>query len=224
VNQKNLLARNFGRHYPFLYAPPVFFPRDGPLPPKGRNMTETPVSLLQRLRQPCAQDAWERFVEIYSPLIYAWSRRAGLQDQDAADLVQDVLLTLVEVMPGFVYDQHKSFRGWLRTITLNKWRDLCKRQGRVSPAGDAALANAVAPDGVEAFWEAEYRQHLANRALQVMQADFQPTTWKAFWEQAIAGRSAADVGAELGLSPGAVYAARFRVLDRLRRELAGLLD
>jgi RNA polymerase sigma-70 factor (ECF subfamily) len=187
-------------------------------------MTQTPVSLLERLRQPGDQEAWQRFVELYSPLIYTWGRRAGLQDQDAADLVQDVLLTLVAAMPTFVYDRHKSFRGWLRTITLNKWRDSCKRRGRVSPGGDAVLAQAVVPDGVEAFWEAEFSRHLADRALQVMQADFQPTTWKAFWEQVVAGRSAAEVGAELGLSPGAVYAARFRVLDRLRRELAGMLD
>jgi RNA polymerase sigma-70 factor (ECF subfamily) len=187
-------------------------------------MTQTPVSLLERLRQPGAHEAWERFIELYRPLIYAWCKRAGLQDQDAADLVQDVLTTLVAAMPNFVYNRHKSFRGWLRTITLNKWRDACKRNARVSPAGDFVLAQAAVPDGVEAFWEAEYRQHLANRALRVLQSDFQPSTWKAFWEQVVVGRPAAEVAAELGLSPGAVYAARFRVLDRLRRELAGMLD
>jgi RNA polymerase sigma-70 factor (ECF subfamily) len=138
--------------------------------------------------------------------------------------VQDVLVTLVEAMPTFVYDRHRSFRAWLRTITLNKWRDACKRQGRVSPGGDAALAKAVVPDAVEAFWEAEYHQHLTHRALQVLQSDFQPTTWKAFWAQVVEGRPAAEIAAELGLTPGAVYAARFRVLDRLRRELAGMLE
>ena len=187
-------------------------------------MTQTPVSLLERLRQADAGEAWERFVELYSPLIWTWCRRVGLQEQDAADLVQDVLLTVVQAMPTFVYDRHKSFRGWLRTITLNKWRDTCKRQAHMSPAGDAGLAEAVVPDGVEAWWEAEYRQHLTNRALRLMQADFQPATWQAFWEQVVVGRPAADVAAELGLTPGAVYAARFRVLDRLRRELAGMLD
>jgi RNA polymerase sigma-70 factor (ECF subfamily) len=187
-------------------------------------MTETPVSLLERLRQPGAHEAWERFVELYSPLIYTWCRRAGLQEQDASDLVQDVLVTLVEAMPSFVYDRHKSFRAWLRTITLNKWRDACKRQGRVLPGGDAALAKAAVPDAVEAFWEAEYHQHLTHRALQVLQSDFKPATWKAFWSQVVEGRPVAEIAAELGLSPGAVYAARFRVLDRLRRELAGMLE
>ncbi len=187
-------------------------------------MTETPISLLERLRQPASQEAWERFVELYSPLIYTWCRRVGMQEPDAADLVQEVLVTLVKAMPTFVYDRHKSFRAWLRTVTLNKWRDACKRQGGAVPGGEAALANAVVPDTVQAFWETEYRMHLTNRALQVLQSDFKPATWKAFWEHVVAGRPVAEVAAELGLTPGAVYAARFRVLDRLRHELAGLLE
>jgi len=92
------------------------------------------------------------------------------------------------------------------------------------PGDEAALAEAAAPDGPESFWEAEYRQHLANRALRLMQADFRPATWKAFWEQVVVGRPAREVAAELGLSPGAAYAAKFRVLDRLRQELAGMLE
>jgi RNA polymerase sigma-70 factor (ECF subfamily) len=186
-------------------------------------MTKTPVSLLERLRQPGDQQAWERFVELYGPLVHAWGRRAGLHDADAADLVQSVLLALVEVMPRFVYDRHKSFRSWLKAVTLNQWRDGCKRASR-APSGGGALSEAAVPDNVEAFWEAEYARHLAGRALKLMQSDFQPSTWKAFWEHAVEGRPAAEVGAELGLSTGAVFAARFRVLDRLRRELSGLLD
>ena len=85
-------------------------------------------------------------------------------------------------------------------------------------------AEAAVPDGVEELTEAEYRQYLTDRALQLMQAEFQPATWKAFWECVTGGRSAADVGAELGMSVAAVYAAKSRVLRRLREELDGLLD
>jgi RNA polymerase sigma-70 factor (ECF subfamily) len=87
----------------------------------------TPSSLLDRLRQPFEPEAWARFVSLYAPLIYSWGRRAGLQDQDAADLVQEVLVTLLEVLPTFDYDRHRSFRKWLRTVTLNKWRNTRKR-------------------------------------------------------------------------------------------------
>lgn len=78
-------------------------------------MTKTPASLLERLRSSFDADAWTRFVALYTPLIYSWGRRVGLQDQDAVDLVQDVFATLIQVLPTFTYDQNKSFRRWLRT-------------------------------------------------------------------------------------------------------------
>src|ERR1700686_2389829 len=90
-------------------------------------MTKTPSSLLERLRQPFEPEAWGRFVALYTPLIYSWGRRVGLQEQDAADLVQEVLVTLLQVLPSFSYDHQRSFRRWLRTVTLNKWRNLRKR-------------------------------------------------------------------------------------------------
>ncbi len=82
---------------------------------------------------------------------------------------------------------------------------------------------AVADD-LEAAWEAEYQQHLVGQALRLMRADFEETTWKACWQMVAVGRPAAAVAAELGLTVGAVYAAKFRVLQRLRRDLQGLLD
>jgi RNA polymerase sigma-70 factor (ECF subfamily) len=157
-------------------------------------------------------------------LIYSWGRQVGLQESDAADLVQDVLLTLVQTLPSFTYDRHRSFRGWLRTVTLNKWRDRRKRRGTQPLPGDDGLDEVVSPEDPDAFWEAEYQRHLVGRALKVMQAEFQPATWKACWEHVVSGRPAADVAAELGLSAAAVYMAKFRVLKRLRQELDGLLE
>ena len=95
--------------------------------------------------------------------------------------------------------------------------------GALADGRRRGLDQADVSDGNETFWEAEYRQHLARRALLVMQADFQTPTWRAFWSRwSPKGRSRR--GCDLGLSRGAVYTARFRVLDRLRHELAGLLD
>lgn len=188
-------------------------------------MTKTPANLLERLRAPFEPEAWARFVTLYTPLIYAWARRVGLQEQDAADLVQEVFVTLLQVLPTFTYDRHKSFRRWLRTITLNKWRNSQKKwDNRVLRAKAGDPNQAAATDDLEDLWESEYQQHLAGRALRIMRADFQETTWKACWETAVEGRPAAEVAAELRLTVGAVYAAKFRVLDRLRHELQGLLD
>jgi RNA polymerase sigma-70 factor (ECF subfamily) len=194
--------------------------------PKTENWKrmDTPASLLERLRQPAQHDAWPRFVELYTPLLYSWARRAGLQEADAADLVQDVFALLVHKLPEFSYDQHKSFRGWLRTVTLNKWREI-QRRGQHQPlAKGANLAALPADDEAEALWEDEHRRHLVGRALEIMRGDFKPATWQACWQVVVEGRSAAEVAAELGLTIGAVHAARFRVLARLRHELQGLLD
>jgi RNA polymerase sigma-70 factor (ECF subfamily) len=190
-----------------------------------RVMLTTSVSLLERLRDPGEQQAWAWFVKLYTPLLYHWARRSGLQDQDAADLLQDVFTILVQKLPEFTYNPHQSFRGWLRTILLNRWRNfLRQRTARPLEGRDDPLPEPAGPDVADVLAEAEYRQRLVERALQLMQTDFQPTTWKAFQECQVAGRPAADVAAELGISAGAVYVAKSRVLARLRQELEGLLD
>jgi RNA polymerase sigma-70 factor (ECF subfamily) len=188
-------------------------------------MNTTSVSLLQRLRQPAEQDAWGRFVQLYSPLLYYWAHHLGLNEPDAADLVQDVFTTLVQKLPEFCYEPGKSFRGWLRTVTLNKWRDRSRRRA-AGPGyeGPGALDGLAADEDSGAFGESEYRQHLVSRAVQLMQAEFSPKTWKACWEHVVACRPAAEVAAELGISVGSVYVAKSRVLSRLRQELEGLLD
>lgn len=188
-------------------------------------MNTTSVTLLERLRQPDADDAWPRFVRLYTPLLYSWARRAGLQTEDAADLVQDVLTILVQKLPEFTYDPDRSFRGWLRTVTLNKWRDIRRRRSpAVLPTNGPELDEVAGPDTAALFEEAEYRQQLVRRALQLMQVEFHPTTWKACWECLVADRPATDVAKELGITVNSVYLAKSRVLARLRQELEGLLD
>jgi RNA polymerase sigma-70 factor (ECF subfamily) len=148
-----------------------------------------------------------------------------LQEPDAADLVQDVFTSLVEKLPEFTYDPGKSFRAWLRAVTLNRWRDNQKRRDRRPLAGGAeALARVPIPDPLDAFWEGEYRRLLIGRALDLMRAEFRPTTWRACWEFVVHGKPAARVAAELGISENAVYVAKYRVLQRLRQELHGLIE
>jgi RNA polymerase sigma-70 factor (ECF subfamily) len=185
-------------------------------------MHTTPVSLLERLRRPEERQAWGRFVELYTPLLYHWARRVGLQSQDASDLVQDVLLLLLRKLPEFTYDHHRSFRSWLRTVTLNRWRET-QRKPSLPDAG-VSLEELPGEDPAAEVWESEYRGHQTRRALELMQRDFQPATWKACWEYVVQGRPAAEVAAELGMTVAAVHAARLRVLARLREELKGLLD
>jgi RNA polymerase sigma-70 factor (ECF subfamily) len=181
---------------------------------------DTSASLLERLRRPDEPDAWRRFVDLYTPILFAFAGRMGLQEADAADLVQETLLQLLHGLPQFRYDGRKSFRAWLWTLMRHKVLEARRRrQPRAADLPDVAV-----PDDLEHLCQDEYRQQLVGRALAIMQSEFQPSTWKACWEHAVAGRSAADVARELGMTVGAVYAAKFRVLARLRQELQDLLD
>ena len=138
---------------------------------------DTSPSLLERLHRPTDSDAWGQFVELYTPLLFYWARGLGLQEADAADLIQDVFVVLVQKLPEFNYDPLKSFRGWLRKVLINTWRDKLRRRGLlpVEP-DDAALAGIADPHGAAEVEETEYTQHLVARALQLMQAAFEPNT------------------------------------------------
>jgi RNA polymerase sigma-70 factor (ECF subfamily) len=186
-------------------------------------MHTTSASLLERLRTAPDRDDWSRFVNLYTPLLFYWARRAGLVQEDAEDLVQDVFAVLLRKLPEFRYDAGRSFRSWLCTITLNKWRD---RQRRVAhaPATSQLPASGIAASEPEDLSEFEYRQQLVGRAMELIEPEFQPTSWQAFWQTAVAGRPPAEVATELGLSRNAVYVARCRILERLRCELDGLLE
>lgn len=185
-------------------------------------MSKTPATLLDRLRTSADPEAWGRFVELYTPLLLSWAQRLGVREPEDADLVQEVFTHLVTKLPSFVYDRGRSFRGWLRTVAHNLWRNRLGRPGL--PAGGAIDLDGLAAPEAEAFEEADYRRHLVARAVAIMHEEFQQTTWQACWEMVVNDRPAEDVGQELGLSAEAVRAAKYRVLNRLRRELDGLLE
>jgi RNA polymerase sigma-70 factor (ECF subfamily) len=188
-------------------------------------MHTTPVSLLEQVRNPGDQEAWKRFVNVYTPLLFHWAHRVGSRDQDAADLVQEVFLLLIQKLPEFTYDRDKSFRAWLRTLSLNRWHNYQRRKQLPSSREDQPnLSELVDPHGSEAFWDAEYRQHLVSQVLESIQKDFPPDTWKAWSEYVVRGRSATEVAAELGITINMVYLTKSRILRQLRRELDGLVD
>lgn len=186
-------------------------------------MHTTSFSLLHRLRQGADPRDWQRLVQLYTPLLFSWARRAGAQEADAADLVQEVLTLLYRKLPTFDYDGTRSFRAWLRTVLLNKWRDTCRqRAARPDRRDDRGLEAASVRD--EDREEREDRQRLVARALELIRADFQPHTWQAFWEFFTSDRDAAAVAADLGVRVEVIYSAKCRILRRLRQELDGLLD
>jgi RNA polymerase sigma-70 factor, ECF subfamily len=191
-------------------------------------MQTTMPSLLMRLRQPNADEAWRRFVDLYSPfLMHVLVNRMKVRAQDAADLVQDVFATLLRTLPSFEYDPNRGkFRGYLRQVCasrLNDWR----RKRKAVPANDAelnGLMDARAEAEIEQVWQDDHNRFLVRRVLQMMQAEFETATWKSCWECVVNDRPAAEVAKELGLTENAVLIRKCRVIQRLRQETTGLLD
>lgn len=186
-------------------------------------MDSTSPSLLARLADGRDAAAWDRFVVLYAPLLLRWSRRLGLGEADAADFTQDVLVLLLQHVARFRYDPNGSFRAWLKTVLLNVWRKHQRKAAR-GPQVNGHLDHVADTDPGVYLDDAEHREHLVRRALQVAEADFEPVTWRACVEYLMKGRPADEVAAEMGISVNAVYLAKSRVLRHLRVELAGLID
>ena len=186
-------------------------------------MVEPPVtrpSLLVRIRDTGDKEAWRLFVDLYAPMIYGFARRRGLQDADAADLTQDVFRTVAVRPPD--YDPHRgTFRGWLYTVTRNKVRDFVERRQRIPTTGDTAtMDEQPAPEDDDvAQWDRDYEKRLFHWAAEQIRGEFAETTWQAFWRVAVDGVGTAEVAAAMGLSVGAVYVAKSRVVARLRKQI-----
>ncbi|MFO0892856.1 MAG: sigma-70 family RNA polymerase sigma factor [Isosphaeraceae bacterium] len=192
----------------------------------------TRASLLVRLKSPRDEHAWAEFVEIYEPLIRRLARARGLQPADADDITQDVLRAVSSAIEHWDPDPSRgSFRAWLSRIARNLVLNLVAARGRQSAGQGAGGTDMVllleelpaADDEDSALFDLEYRRQVFACAAQRVRPRFHPTTWQAFWRTGVLGEDVAAVAADLGLSHGALYVARSRIMARLREEIA-LLD
>ena len=191
----------------------------------------TSTGMLMGMRDDDAQQ-WARFVELYSALVYEWCRRAGINQVDSADVVQEVFRAVATKIHDFKKDKpDDSFHNWLWGITRFKAIDHFRAQHKqpVGRGGSAALvAMKSLPADLPQQWDAASQDSDANmvyrRAIELLKTDFEPRTWKAFWKTTVEERSIADTAAEFGMTIGAVHNARYKVLRRLREEFDGMLD
>jgi RNA polymerase sigma-70 factor (ECF subfamily) len=187
----------------------------------------TRASLLVRIRDGHDQEAWRQFVQLYAPVVYGFARKRGLQDADAADVMQDVLRSVATAAARLNYDPSRgTFRGWLYTVARNRIFNFLQagrhKVDRGSGDSDAhqRLEAVAGPEwGLAESWDEEYERNLAALAMRRVQGEVQPATWQAFWQTAVESKSAREAGEALGMSAGAVYVARSRVLARLREEV-----
>jgi RNA polymerase sigma-70 factor (ECF subfamily) len=185
----------------------------------------TSITLLARLRHtPADQAAWAEFVERYGPRIHAWCRRWGLQEADAQDVAQAVLVKVLGAMQSFRYDPSQKFRAWLKTITHHAWQDLVRGrqqlvEGRDAAGDDDPLQALAARDDLGEQLEAAYEQELMECALVRVRPRVQPLTWEAFRLTALEGLSGARASAQLGMALTSVYKAKSNVLKLVEAEV-----
>jgi RNA polymerase sigma-70 factor (ECF subfamily) len=195
-------------------------------------MSATSTELLRGARDCTNNEAWLRLVRFCEPLLHGWLRCRGVQPADADDLVQETLATVVREAPTFQPNGHAgAFRCWLRKVLINRLRRFRRAQRVRSicrPDSDllGRLADVVDDPGSDLTcrWDDDHDRHVARQVLERIERAFQPRTWQAFRRVALQAADPALVAAELDLSLASVYAAKSRVLRRLRQEAAGFPD
>lgn len=194
-------------------------------------MSHTSLTLLERLRDSDESESWDRLAELYTPLLRAWMRRYDVQESDADDVVQQVLMTVAAEVRSFDHNgRDGAFRSWLRKILANRLREHWRaRKYRPVATGNSDFRrqlDELADDrsGVSELWDREHDEFVMKRLMEIVRPQFEPRTWQAFRRQVVDGERADAVAAELGMKTGAVYMAKSRVLNALRRESTGLVD
>jgi len=189
--------------------------------------SHTSATLLARLRNaPADQAAWGQFTERYGRKIYAWCRQWNLQEADAEDVTQNVLLKLAEKMQTFDYDRDRSFRAWLKTVTRNTWNDFWSgRKAIVAVGGSSAvemLRTVEARDDLVRRLDEEFDRELLDEATARVRQRVTPRTWQAFELTAVQGKSGAEAAAALDMKVATVFVARSKVQKMLQEEIRKL--
>ncbi|TWU02480.1 sigma-70 family RNA polymerase sigma factor [Stieleria varia] len=193
-----------------------------------------------RLRDRGNHDAWSEFLAIYEPVIYRLAIRRNLQDADASEIVQEVLLRIAQAIDRFDPAADGSFRGWLsqttRRVAIDRFRRYAQDVKAVGGDSHGVFSELPAPStirpqsptlslddsgesepSIEVEFDNEHREQRFRHAASQVKSMVSHSTWTAFWETSVNDRPADDVAMELGLTVGAVYIAKCRVLKRIRR-------
>lgn len=182
---------------------------------------KTPASLLFRLRAPEDKAAWDRFVELYSPLLYHWAKLLGCQESDRADLVQDVFVILWRKMPEFEYDAGRSFHAWLKTVFMNRFRTLARQRAPQNMESGEQISGA---DAEVVFDDSEDMQYVLRKVLSFIEIEFSELHQQVFREYVLQERDPDAIASALGISVGTVYGIKSKVLSRLKQEVRQIFD
>jgi RNA polymerase sigma factor (sigma-70 family) len=186
---------------------------------------ETRDSLLLKIRDSENAVAWERFAAVYRPAVVRLARQCGLQEADAEDLAQRVLVAVSRAIGSWEKDSERgSFHSWLLRIARNEMINMMTRGRRLVGRGGTSVAEGLEQhptddDALETLVEDEHRRAMFRWAAEEIRPEFHEATWRAFWLTAIEALPVEEAAMDLGKSVGSVYAARSRVMRRLKTKV-----
>ncbi|MGB7348085.1 MAG: sigma-70 family RNA polymerase sigma factor [Pirellulaceae bacterium] len=189
---------------------------------------ETRASLLLRIRDPQDRDAWREFSSLYRPIVLEMAKRRGMQNADAEDLAQHVLVAISQAIERFEPDnQRAKFRTWLATIARRAIINALTRGPVDRAAGGSGVMSLLneqtAVNEQTQTLSLDYRRQIFVAAANKIRDEFQSDTWEAFWQSVVEGVTVDEVAKRMGRSRGSVYTARSRVMARLK-EIVQELD
>ncbi|MEM7147729.1 MAG: sigma-70 family RNA polymerase sigma factor [Verrucomicrobiota bacterium] len=185
---------------------------------------DTRQTLLLKIRDADNDDAWNEFADLYTPVIRNYCALRSVHQQDIPDVTQDVLATVARAIKKFEYDPDKgTFRDWLFIVTRSKvFNHFNKKKKQPQGTGRTTIHQLLEeqPDPKEQIdWDLEYKKQMFQWAADKVRPEFKEQTWEAFWQTAVDQVPTDTVAQSIGLSPGAVYVAKSRVIARLRARI-----
>lgn len=186
---------------------------------------ETNESLILRVKDPADAASWLDFLAIYRPVVVRMACGRGLQHADADDLAQQVFMSVSRAIKDWEPDANQPpFRVWLSRITRNAIVNALTRRKPDAAGGSTSMHEMLRElpqsDGetTEQVIE-ESRREAMRWAAEEIRSEFKDETWSMFWLTSIEGESVAVVAQLQNKTPGAVYMARFRVMQRLKEKV-----
>lgn len=189
----------------------------------------TRASLIGRLKDLGDQRGWQEFFDIYWRLIYSTALKAGLNDAEAQDVVQDTILTVAKAMPDFDYDPGRgSFKGWLRKTTHWRIHDHLRRRAR-DPAAPQAKEDTARTPTIERIadpaslepdtaWEADWQKNFMEAAIERVKHKVKPKQYQLFDCYVRKGWPMREVTRKLRVSMAQVYFAKHKLTGLIRQE------
>src|SRR5438105_4837027 len=191
-------------------------------------------SVLTRLKEWDDHESWKDFFDTYWKLVYGVAVKAGLNETEAQEVVQETVIAVAKKMHDFKYDPAVgSFKSWLLHITRCRIADQLRKRYRDKARvermpEETARTDAIAriPDparlNLEPIRQEDWQQNLAAAALARVKRQVKPRQYQIFDLYVVKGWPVDQVRQTLGVSATQVYLAKFRISNLVKKEVRKL--